>query len=137
MIRVTCAIIRNEENEVLVVQRGENSDHPYKWEFPGGKLQAGETEEECVIREIREELSMGIVICSRLKEVEYDYGIKQIRLIPFVCDTLEELPLLSEHIAFKWLSQADLLKVDYSEADVIIARQYLGNVKGLTTGKYC
>lgn len=132
MIRVTCAIIRNEENDVLVVQRGEKSDHPSKWEFPGGKLQAWETEEECIIREIREELSMEIVICDRLEEVEYDYGIKKIRLIPFVCDTLEELPLLSEHIAFKWLAQADLLKVDYSEADIIVARQYLDNVKGLT-----
>src|SRR5512140_576600 len=125
MIRVTCAIIRNEENDVLVVQRGEKSDHPSKWEFPGGKLQAWETEEECIIREIREELSMEIVICDRLEEVEYDYGIKKIRLIPFVCDTLGELPLLSEHISFKWLAQADLLKVDYSESDVIVARQYL------------
>ena len=59
MIRVTCAIIRNEENEVLVVQRGENSLHPLKWEFPGGKIDAGETEEESVIREIKEELSIG------------------------------------------------------------------------------
>lgn len=132
MIRVTCAIIRNEENKILVVQRGENSDHPFKWEFPGGKLQPGEKEEECIIREIREELSMEIVICSRLKVAEYDYGLKQIQLIPFVCDTLEEMPLLSEHIALKWLAPGDLLKVDYSEADVLVAREYLSNVKGLT-----
>ncbi len=125
MINVTCAIIRNEENEVLVVQRGEKSDHPFKWEFPGGKLMEKETEEECIIREIREELSMDIVICGRMADAEYDYGIKQIRLIPFVCDTLDEIPFLSEHIAYKWLDPADLKNVDFSEADVIVADNYL------------
>lgn len=122
---VTCAVIRNEENEVLIVQRGESSDHPYKWEFPGGKLSAGETEVECIIREIREELSMEIVIFGRLPEVEHDYGKKQIRLIPFICDTLDELPLLSEHIAFKWVEPKDLLSFDYSEADVFVALNYM------------
>ncbi|MBP1666519.1 MAG: mismatch repair protein MutT, partial [Bacteroidetes bacterium] len=55
MIDVTCAIIRNEENELLIVQRGEQSDHPYKWEFPGGKINEDESDEECIIREIKEE----------------------------------------------------------------------------------
>ncbi len=66
MIDVTCAIIRNEENEILVVQRGESTDHPMKWEFPGGKLAPGETEEECIIREIQEELSIEIVIMRQV-----------------------------------------------------------------------
>jgi 8-oxo-dGTP diphosphatase len=125
MINVTCAIIRNEDNEVLVVQRGELSDHPFKWEFPGGKLLPGETDEECVIREVAEELSMGIVIYAKLPDVEYDYGHKQIRLIPFICDTLDELPFLSEHIAYKWLSTEDLSSVDYSEADVFVSDNYI------------
>ncbi|MBN2863959.1 MAG: (deoxy)nucleoside triphosphate pyrophosphohydrolase [Bacteroidales bacterium] len=129
MIRVTCAIIRNEENEVLVVQRGQNSDHPNKWEFPGGKLNRGETEEDCIIREIKEELSMDIVICYRLRDVEYDYGKKYILLIPFVCDTLDDLPLLSEHIAYKWLTPRKLLETDLSEADVVVAGNY---IKGIT-----
>jgi 8-oxo-dGTP diphosphatase len=125
MISVTCAIIRNEDNEVLVVQRGEKTDHPYKWEFPGGKISDGETGEECIIREVAEELSMDIVICSPQKPVEHDYGNKQIKLFPFICDTLDELPLLSEHLAYKWLPAADLLKVDFSEADVAVAKQYI------------
>jgi len=129
MITVTCAIIRNDENEVLVVQRGELSDHPYKWEFPGGKLGSDESEEECIIREIAEELSIGIVICSRLETVEYDYGHKQIRLIPFVCDTLDELPFLNEHMDFKWVIPGDLMKIDFSEADIIVAGNYLETVK--------
>ena len=129
MISVTCAVIRNEEEEVLVVQRGETTDHPLKWEFPGGKLAKGETEEECIFREVEEELSMEIVICGRLPEVEYDYGHKQIRLIPFVCDTLDELPFLSEHLAYKWVPATDLVSVDFSEADVFIANSYLGSIE--------
>lgn len=124
MIDVTCAIIRNDEGRVLIVQRGEKTDHPFKWEFPGGKVAPGESEEDCIIREIREELSIEIVICRNLQPFEYDYGQKQIRLIPFVCDTLDEMPLLTEHIAFKWVDLKDLLAADYSEADVPVAREY-------------
>jgi len=125
MIDVTCAIIRNEDNEVLVVQRGENSDHPFRWEFPGGKTQQGESNEDCIIREISEELSMDIVICSRLNDVEHDYGNKHIRLIPFTCDTLDELPILSEHIDFRWVAPGDLPGVDLCEADIVVAQQYI------------
>lgn len=125
MIRVTCAIIRNEDNEILVVQRGEYTDHPLKWEFPGGKVNPGESEEECIIREIKEELSIDIVICRQLGNVDYNYGIKHIMLIPFVCDTLDDLPVLSEHLDFRWLSSSHLKEVDFSEADIIVADNYL------------
>lgn len=129
MISVTCAVIRNEEEEVLIVQRGEATDHPFKWEFPGGKLFPGENEEECIIREVTEELSMDIVICRQLPEVEYDYGHKQIKLIPFICDTLDELPFLSEHLAYKWVQPTDLVSVDFSGADVIVANSYLERIE--------
>jgi 8-oxo-dGTP diphosphatase len=129
MIIVTCAIIRNDENEILVVQRGEATDHPFKWEFPGGKLAADETEEECIIREVEEELSMEIVICSRLAEVEHDYGHKQIKLIPFICDTLDEIPFLTEHIAYKWVEGKELMMFDFSGADVFVAKSYLEKTK--------
>jgi 8-oxo-dGTP diphosphatase len=129
MLKVTCAIIRNEEDEILVVQRGEATDHPFKWEFPGGKLAPGETEEECIIREIDEELSMEIVICGKLPEVNHDYGHKQITLIPFICDTLDEMPFLNEHAAFRWINEKDLMSVDFSEADVFVAECYLAEIQ--------
>ena len=125
MIIVTCAIIRNEEDEVLVVQHGEATDHPFKWEFPGGKLTNGETEEECIIREVEEELSMEIVICGKMDAVDHDYGHKQIRLIPFLCDTLDDIPFLSEHVAYGWVEENDLMMLDFSEADVFVAKNYL------------
>ncbi len=125
MLNVTCAIIRNEDDEILVVQRGQDTDHPCKWEFPGGKVHRGESDEECILREIREELSIEIVICRRLPDVEHDYGKKQIRLIPFICDTLDEFPMLSEHLEFKWVESGVLLKVDFCEADIDVALHYL------------
>lgn len=132
MIRVTCAVIRNDEEEVLVVQRGEATDHPFKWEFPGGKLAQGETEEECITREVEEELSIAVVIRGKLPEVEYDYGHKQIKLIPFICDTLDELPFLSEHLAYKWVQEIDLMTLDFSEADIFVAISYLRRMKNDT-----
>ena len=125
MIDVTCAIIRNDDDEVLVVQRGESTDHPLKWEFPGGKVNPGENETDCIIREIDEELSIDIVVIGKLPAVEHDYGHKKIRLIPFICDTLDELPVLSEHVAFKWLEAGQLSSVDFSEADIFVANSYL------------
>jgi 8-oxo-dGTP diphosphatase len=135
MINVTCAIIRNEEDEVLVVQRGEATDHPLEWEFPGGKLAPDETEEESIIREVKEELSMEIVITGKLSPVEHDYGHKQIHLIPFICDTLDEIPFLSEHIAYKWIDKKDLPAIDFSEADVFVAEKYLESIESERTSE--
>lgn len=125
MIDVSCAIIRNDESEILVVRRGENTDHPLKWEFPGGKIKRGETAEDSIIREIDEELSMDIIITDDLPEVEYDYGIKQVRLFPLVCDTLSDEPVLTEHISYKWIGNDELKDVDLCEADIIVAGNYM------------
>jgi len=125
IINVSCAIIRNDDDKVLVVQRGAETDHPFKWEFPGGKVSSGESFEDSVIREVEEELSLEIIIIDSLTPVEHDYGIKQIRLIPFVCDTLMDLPVLNEHNDYKWLDIAELKDVDFSEADIPIAKEYM------------
>ena len=130
MIDVCCAIIRNEENEILVVQNGEKDDHAFKWEFPGGKTKKGESGEECIIREIREELLMDIVICGRLDPVIHHYGHRKIRLFPFICDTLDELPVLTEHIDFRWCMEEELGSLDFSEADLHVLEQYSGDVCG-------
>jgi 8-oxo-dGTP diphosphatase len=128
MIEVSCAVIRNDELSVLVVQRGPNSDHPYKWEFPGGKVDMGETAEDSVIREVAEELKMDIIIAGTMGSVEHDYGHKQIRLLPFVCDTLDEKPVLTEHIAWRWVTVGELAAVELSEADVFVANDYVKRV---------
>lgn len=124
MIDVTCAVIRNEEGLVLAVRRSPGMGNAGKWEFPGGKTGAGEDHEDCIIREIDEELGMDIVICGRLDNVEHDYGDKKIRLIPFLCDTLTSKPVLREHDMYRWMQPQELVTLDLTAADVPIALQY-------------
>lgn len=136
MIDVCCAIIRNDEYEVLVVQRGADTDHPLKWEFPGGKIEGGETVADSIIREIDEELAIDVIIIDEMSPVEYDYGFKKVRLFPLICDTLSDEPLLSEHAAFRWLRPQELKLTDLCGADIIIADQYLKSCgEGGLTGK--
>jgi 8-oxo-dGTP diphosphatase len=124
MIDVTCAVIRNEDGLVLAVRRGPSMDNAGKWEFPGGKTRAGEDHEDCIIREIDEELEINIVICGRLDEVIHDYGDKKIRLIPFLCDTLSSKPHLNEHDEYRWMQPVDLVTLDLTAADIPVAAQY-------------
>ncbi len=126
MIEVSCAIIRNEEGQILVVQRGGESDHPFKWEFPGGKIKHGESGENSVIREVKEELGMKVVIFEGEPVVVHDYKIKKIALHPYICDTLDE-PVLTEHINYQWVESADLSGIDLCEADQKVAENLLGS----------
>lgn len=134
MIDVSCAIIKNDDEKILIVQRGRASDHPLKWEFPGGKVDPGEDPEDCIVREIKEELSLDVIIIGKLNIVEHDYGIKQVRLIPFICETLMDLPVLSEHLAFKWVVISEFDDIDFLEADIEIARNYAGSNRVQITG---
>lgn len=116
MIQVTCALIVSR-GKVLIAQNKEDSDHPFQWEFPGGKLKAGETEEQCICREIKEELELEIRILEKLPGVEYDYGIKKIELIPFICGIKSGELKLNDHIKTEWIEMDKLYAVDFSAAD--------------------
>lgn len=102
---------------MLITQRAGNTDHPFRWEFPGGKLNFEESAENCIIREIREELEIEIGIQDSLIAVQHDYGFKQIELIPFICKIKTGEIKLNEHIDYKWISFEDLFYTDFSEAD--------------------
>lgn len=116
MIQVTCALII-DEGKVLVTQNHEESDHPLQWEFPGGKLKPHESEQECIIREIKEELELDILVLDKLETVEHDYGIKKIELIPFVCKIAGGALKLNNHKDKKWVYFSDLEEIDFLEAD--------------------
>jgi 8-oxo-dGTP diphosphatase len=116
MIEVSCAIIING-SKILAVQRGPKSSHPLKWEFPGGKIQLNETAVQCVVREIEEELSIRIDVLSQIEYVEFEYGTKQIRLIPFICRILSGELILTEHIAICWFNLGEWQTIDWSGAD--------------------
>ena len=125
MIEVSCAIIINPFDQVLVTQRSAHMPLPLKWEFPGGKIEENETAEACLIREIREELNIEIQITGSLPPNDYQYPDKLIRLIPFICRQKDGELVLKEHADYKWLYAKDLLDLDWAEADVPIVKQYL------------
>jgi len=116
MIDVCCAIIFRD-NLVLAVQHGTNSHHPMKWEFPGGKIQHGETARDCIVREIREELIVEVVVLSEISSVEFDYGAKQVKLIPFVCRIISGSVILTEHANLQWFDPDHWKDIDWLEAD--------------------
>ena len=125
IIQVVCALIE-WEGRVLCVQRSAQMPLPLKWEFPGGKVEAGETEAESLRREIREELNLEVEILTRLDPVDYQYPqSKPIRLIPYVCRIRQGLLHLKEHRQYLWLPKAVLLQLDWAEADRPIVEQYL------------
>lgn len=123
MIDVTCAIIELGKR-VLVTQRGPEMKLPGKWEFPGGKLEPGESQEQCIIREIKEELQLDIQVKKRLAPNEYQ---GKIRLIPFICRWIGGEIHLTEHAAYQWVSPDQLLQKDWAEADIPIVHAYLKN----------
>jgi 8-oxo-dGTP diphosphatase len=125
MIVVTCAIIENG-GRILVTQRSEKMDLPLKWEFPGGKIEEGETIEECLVREIFEELNIQIKILLPLQPNVHLYpNGKEIYLLPFACEYISGSILLTEHADFKWLKKEELSSLDWAEADIPIVQAYI------------
>ncbi|MBV5313240.1 MAG: (deoxy)nucleoside triphosphate pyrophosphohydrolase [Prolixibacteraceae bacterium] len=102
---------------MLAVQRGPDSSHPWLWEFPGGKTQPGETPEQCIVREIEEELTVQIEVLCKLLPVKFVYPTKHIQLIPFVCQIVSGDIILNEHIAQKWFNLNEWQTIDWSGAD--------------------
>ena len=124
MIDVTCAIIL-KGNKILVTQRSEIMSHPFKWEFPGGKIELNETAEYCLYREIKEELNLEISILKRLEPKPFDYGSFAINLIPFITKYLSGDITLAEHTSFKWLAPEELKTLDWALADIPVLEEFL------------
>lgn len=122
MLRVTCAIIQKDDL-VLAVQRSHVMAMPLKWEFPGGKIEPGETEEFCLVREIKEELGLEIAVGKKLDPVIHDYGDFTIHLIPFLAEVLQGELQLDEHKDFRWLPIKHLRNLDWAAADLPIVAQ--------------
>lgn len=124
MIVVTCAIIVID-NKFLVTQRSEKMKLPLKWEFPGGKLEENETEIDCIKREINEEINIDIEVLTKLSSSVYDYGTFKVNLIPFIAKYVSGKIKLAEHKDYKLLEKAELLSLDWAEADLPIVEEFL------------
>lgn len=125
MLQVTCAIIENN-GKILCAQRSEKMELPLKWEFPGGKIEANESIEACLKREIREELGIEIDILEQLPSFKHRYSVNlSVELFPFRCKALRKEIHLTEHKQIKWLSLEELKDLDWAEADVPIVHHYI------------
>ncbi len=114
-IEVVAAIIRDGDR-VFATQRGYG---PWKdwWEFPGGKMEEGETEQEALVREIKEELSADIHVGKLLDTVEWDYPEFHLTMHCFMCTLSHDAMHLNEHEAAKWLNMTTLHSVKWLPAD--------------------
>ena len=125
-IRVVAAIIIKNE-KVFATQRG-YGDFKGGWEFPGGKIDAGETQEEALIREIKEELDTEVEVIELLDTVEYDYPNFHLSMDCFICSIKSGDLVLKEHEAAQWLTKETLDSVNWLPADLGLIdkiREYL------------
>jgi len=121
-IHVVAAIIRDKNGRIFATQRGYG---PYKdgWEFPGGKIEPGETPKEALKREIREELDAEIEVGESAGRIEYDYPEFHLSMDCFFCVLLSGNLILKEHEAAKWLAPDELDSVAWLPADLSLIMQ--------------
>lgn len=121
-IRVVAAVIQRKHNgskQIFATQRG-YGEFKGGWEFPGGKIEVGETPQKALIRKIKEELDADIVVGDLIDTIEYDYPDFHLSMDCFWCELQSEHVVLNEHEDAKWLSKAQLDSVDWLPADVTL-----------------
>ena len=125
-IQVVAAIIFHSE-KILCVQRGENK-YDYiskKYEFPGGKIEQGETNVDAIIREIREELEMDVLVKHEFMTVTHQYPDFELTMHSYVCHVEDATVTLTEHIDLKWLHKHELDHLDWAAADIPIVQKLM------------
>jgi 8-oxo-dGTP diphosphatase len=125
VLPVVCALIERG-GRVLLAQRPAPKHLALKWEFPGGKVDPGESAEAALIREIREELLCDIIIRRALPRIVHTYGRTTIEMVPFVCSLAPESPepQPAEHVAIAWALPAELAAYELAAADLSVAQRY-------------
>ena len=117
-VEVVAAIIKRD-NKIFATQRG-YGDLAGGWEFPGGKVEEGETPQDALVREIHEELEATVSVSSFICQVEYDYPTFHLSMKCYLCSVVDGHLTLLEHSAAKWLDAASLDSVDWLPADVAV-----------------
>ncbi|MBU5455378.1 8-oxo-dGTP diphosphatase MutT [Caproiciproducens sp. MSJ-32] len=120
-IEVVAAIIK-KENKIFITRR-EGGDFHNMWEFPGGKIEASETREEALIREIKEELELDIKVKEFLTTIDYDYSSFHLIMHCFICEVIGGELNLNVHNSAKWISLEEVDKEVWVPADVLVVEE--------------
>ena len=121
---MACAIIERD-GLVLAARRSASMSFPLKWEFPGGKIDPGESPQECLHRELLEEMGVSVCIRAALPSHTHRYPHLSVTLYPFVCTIASGRITLHEHAAVDWLTPETMDSLDWLEADFALIRSYL------------
>ena len=126
-LEVTAAIIR-QNGKILICQRPANKSCGLLWEFPGGKIEVGETGEECIIRECQEELGITISVDKKLTQVEYEYPDRCVHLHFYISNIVSGALELKEHRAAHWIAPEEILNYTFCPADTKMLQSLHYNV---------
>jgi len=121
-IEVVAAVIVNEKNEIFCARRKNEGPLALKWEFPGGKIEKGESLTEALVREIEEEFSTKIKVNDFIMTVKHQYETFHITMHAFYATVINGDLVLNEHTDFKWLKNEELFSLDWAEADIPIVK---------------
>ncbi len=121
-MNVAIAIIQ-QNHKILITQRANNTHLPNLWEFPGGKQEPNETPEECLNRELQEELNISIKIIRPYKKIEYQYPDRAVTLYPYLCTLIDQSPASQQPM--KWIAQDELLTTAFPKANQSLIQEII------------
>ena len=121
-IEVSAALIFRD-GKLLITRRHAGSHLGGLWEFPGGKREPGETSEQCLVRELREELGVEVGVGGLFEEISHAYAEKTVRLKFFVCQLISGQPRALDCAAFKWVGKTELDDFDFPAADARLLKK--------------
>lgn len=128
MLDVTAAVII-KDGKVLIAKKGPGARFANLWEFPGGKIDPGETPETCIVREIDEELGIKIKADRFFAESIHTYNEGRLRVLAYYCTWLDGQITLTEHSECRWVMPSELADYDFAPADVALAKKLIAEYR--------